>query len=223
MENLLFSFLDSRTLRVNVNGIWSEVVTLDAGTPQGSCLSPILYLIFVNDASEEVDLSHVSMSQFTDDIGLWSSGKRVSEARLKIQQSMDSLQRWCSKWHVTLNPTKSKVVVFTKCPRHKEEIERDGFQVELFQKDIPVTSEADFLGITFDSRLTWEPQIRKIIAKAYKRLNLMRILSATSKRQNPDTLAHIFTAIIRPIFENSSLSVIDAAEVHLDKLQLIQS
>ena len=136
---------------------------------------------------------------------------------------MDSLQRWCSKWHVTLNPTKSKVVVFTKCPRHKEEIERDGFQVELFQKDIPVTSEADFLGITFDSRLTWELQIRKIIAKAYKRLNLMRILSATSKRQNPDTLAHIFTAIIRPIFQNSSLSVIDAAEVHLDKLQLIQN
>ena len=223
MQNILFSFLDSRTLRVNVNGIWSEVVSLEAGTPQGSCLSPILYLIYVNDASDGVNQKHLSMSQFADDIGLWASGVQVSEARAKIQGGVDSLQRWCSKWQVTLNPTKSKIVIFTKCPRHKDEIERDGFIVKLFNQDIPVTAEAEFLGITFDSRLTWEPQTRKIVAKAYKRLNLMRILSATSVKQNPDILAHIYKAIIRPIFEYSALSMISAANVHLNKLQLIQN
>ena len=43
LENILFSFLDQRTLRVNINSTWSEVVDLNAGTPQGSCLSPILF------------------------------------------------------------------------------------------------------------------------------------------------------------------------------------
>ena len=223
MENLLFSFLDSRILRVNVNGTWSEVVSLDAGTPQGACLSPILYLIYVNDASDEVNLGQLAMSQFADDIGLWASGSLVSEARIKVQNAVKSLERWCTKWQVTLNPTKSKVVIFTKCPRHKAEIERDGFTVKLFNNDIPVVPEAEFLGITFDSRLTWEPQIKKTIAKAYKRLNLMRILSATTDKQNPDTLLQIYKAIIRPIFEYGCLSMINAAEVHLDKIQLVQN
>ena len=42
MKNILFSFLDNRSLRVCHDGVWSETVELRAGTPQGSCLSPIL-------------------------------------------------------------------------------------------------------------------------------------------------------------------------------------
>merc|ERR1712074_309280 len=64
IQNILYSFLDNRTLRVNVNGIWSDIVHLRAGTPQGSVLSPILYLIFVNDLTENLDLDSSSASQY---------------------------------------------------------------------------------------------------------------------------------------------------------------
>ena len=86
-----------------------------------------------------------------------------------------------------------------------------------------ITSEATFLGVTFDSRLTWEPQVRKIVAKAYKRLNLIRILSSLSKKSNPERLATLYSSIIRPLFEYSSLCIVNAAEVHLAKLQLVQN
>ena len=59
--------------------------------------------------------------------------------------------------------------------------------------------------------------------KAYKRLNLIRILSSISKKSNPDRLATLYKSIIRPLFEYSSLCIVNAAEAHLAKLQLVQN
>ena len=94
---------------------------LKAGTPQGSTLSPILYLIFVNDMTDDLDLSELSASQFADDVGLWATKPSVGEAKRVIQNGIVKIEAWCRKWHVTLSPIKSKLLLFTKCPRHKQE------------------------------------------------------------------------------------------------------
>ena len=93
----------------------------------------------------------------------------------------------------------------------------------LFGGVIPVVSEVEFLGVTFDSRLTWEPQTRKVTSRAYKRLNLIRTIASASRKHNPEMLMTLYTSIIRPIFEYSSIVSVTAAECHLDKLQLIQN
>ena len=59
--------------------------------------------------------------------------------------------------------------------------------------------------------------------KAYKRLNLLRHLSSLSKDPNPNTMIHLYRSIIRPLFEYSSICIINAAEVHMDKIQLLQN
>ena len=56
LQNILFSFLKDRYLQVNVNDARSNMVNLKAGTPQGSCLSPILYIIYVNDLTINIVL-----------------------------------------------------------------------------------------------------------------------------------------------------------------------
>ena len=71
MTNILFSFLSNRTLKVFIDEIWSEEVRLGAGTPQGSCLSPILYCIFVNIITEIFDAEKLTPSQYTDDVGIY--------------------------------------------------------------------------------------------------------------------------------------------------------
>ena len=222
MKNILFSFLDDRTLKVCLDGLWSETVDLRAGTPQGSCLSPILYLIFVNDLTDVLDKGSINSSQFADDVGLWTTNTKACDAKIIMQREVKKVEEWCRKWFVTLSPIKSKLILFTKCPRHDDEISNN-FSIRLFGENISLTNEADFLGVRFDKRLTWEPQTGKIIAKSYKRLNLLRSISAFSAKHNPNMMGRLYKSIIRSIFEYSSLCVINAAECHIKKLQLIQN
>ena len=49
ITRILSSFLNNRQMQIFYNGLHSDPFTLQAGTPQGSVLSPLLYSLYVND------------------------------------------------------------------------------------------------------------------------------------------------------------------------------
>ena len=73
---LLSNFLDSRNFRIKMGQHKSDSIFLEAGTPQGSILSPIMFLLFINDFP--VPHSNIILiSQYADDICLWASSKII--------------------------------------------------------------------------------------------------------------------------------------------------
>ena len=102
-------------------------------------------------------------------------------------------------------------------------MENNRMTLRLFGHDIPIVTEAIFLGVIFDQRMTFEGQFRKLTSRAHKRLNLIRRIASLSKKPNPNILAQLYKSIIVPIFEYSSICTINAAEVHINKLKLLQN
>ena len=65
---LLTDFLSNRKQRVVLNGQVSTQTSINAGVPQGSILSPLLLLIYINDLSDNLS-SNVKL--FADDTSLF--------------------------------------------------------------------------------------------------------------------------------------------------------
>jgi hypothetical protein len=212
---ILSSFLDGRSLHVCVDGQESRIIFLRAGTPQGSCISPVIFIIFVNDLPAS---KKVHSSQYADDIGLWITSS-PKHAEQEMQKALDSISKWCAKWRIGLSAEKTKVVVFTRCPTHK----RTPLNLTLSNNLLQTHDEADFLGVRFNSYLTWEPQIRNLINKAQPRINLLRAIRGFSNTVSPQMILDLYKSIVRPIFEYSAIAHITAADCHNSKLQTLQN
>ena len=72
--NILTDFLDNRTQRVILNGQYSSWAKVEAGVPQGSILGPLLFLIYINDLSDNLALKP---KLFADNTSLFSVVKNV--------------------------------------------------------------------------------------------------------------------------------------------------
>ena len=105
MTRWLSDFLIGRVIQVNVNGFLSDKICPVAGVPQSSVMSPLLFLIYVNDLPKPHH-SQNSKFQFADDTALWAASKNVQLAAKPLRKDLRKLAKWCAKWRIKLNPEK---------------------------------------------------------------------------------------------------------------------
>ena len=154
----LSDFLVSRVIQVNMNGFLSDKISPIAGVPQGSILSPLLFLIYVNDLPKPHHRQN-SKSQFADDTALWAASKNVQFAAKLLQKDLRKLAKWCAKWRIKLNPEKTKVIIFSRSYlAGKPEP-----TLKLYGERLKIYPQVKFLGITFDSKFTFKKHFEDIL------------------------------------------------------------
>ena len=168
---LVSSFLTDRKVKVRVGQEESEEILMKAGTPQGSCLSPLLYIILVNDIPDINQSS--SLGQFADDICLWASAFTFNGAISRLQLAVNTLEGWCRRWRIKLNGTKSNLLLFHRLP----EAPRDNLCIQLFNDIIRPCDSAKYLGVQFDNKLKFNDHFKDVESRATSRLNIFKLLA----------------------------------------------
>ena len=215
MTRLLSSFLTNRHLRVHQNSTISNKIELKAGTPQGSALSPLLFIFYVNDTPKPPP--GVLISKFADDMATWAIQKQEKRAEKLIQKYLDSLSEWCNKWKIKLNPSKTQVGLFTNSNNAKE------ITLNLGRVPLTVSNEIKFLGLTFDRKLTWRHHIDNVRHRMWLRIDAIKAISGRNLGMQPKTLIHLYKMWIRPIALYGAPAYYSAAKTHINKIQVIQN
>ena len=215
MVRLLSSFLTNRHLRVHQNSAISNKIELKAGTPQGSALSPLLFIFYVNDTPKPPP--GVLISKFADDMAAWAIQKQEKRAEKLIQKYLDSMSEWCNKWKIKLNPSKTQVGLFTNSNTPKE------ITLNLGRVPLTVSNEIKFLGLTFDRKLTWRHHIDNVRHRMWLRINAIKAISGRNLGMQSKTLIHLYKMWIRPIALYGAPAYYNAAKTHINKIQVIQN
>ena len=218
MTHWLTDFLVGRLIEVNMNSSLSNQINPKPGVPQGSVLSPLLSLIYVNDLPPPHHKQN-SLSQFVDDTAQWAFSLNVKFAANLLQQDLLKFPTWCAKWRIKLNPEKTEAIIFSRSLlTRKAEL-----NLTLYGETLKIYPRVKFLGITFDSKLTFQPHFEDILECCNNRYHCLRLLANKKCLPSPATVIQIYKQCVRPIFEYGSLSIITASDHIISRIQRLQN
>ena len=108
------SYLSNRRQFCRINGVDSNIKNIDVGVPQGSCLGPLLFLVYINDLFCIAKNSKVSM--YADDTSIYHSSKDITQLNKALNEELIRLDRWLKGNKLSLNVAKSRSMLK---PRNK--------------------------------------------------------------------------------------------------------
>ena len=187
--NIITDFLSFRKQRVVLNGQASPWVSIEAGVPQGSILGPLLFLIYINDLSD--DLS-TTAKLFVDDTSLFAIVQNANTSASHLNNDLGKISNWPFQWKMSFNPDPSKQVqeVIFSCKIQKTCHPSIYFN----NKSVKQVPSQKHLGLILD-KLNFQEHLQNMLNKVNKTIGLLRKLQNILPRE---PLLAIYKSFVRP-------------------------
>eukprot|EP00732_Lithocolla_globosa_P003159 Lithocolla_globosa_v1_NODE_2393_length_2024_cov_88.494667.p1 type:complete len:439 gc:universal NODE_2393_length_2024_cov_88.494667:1444-128(-) len=218
-------FLHGRSQRVVINGRSSSVGQINAGVPQGSVISPTLFLVFIDDLNGTVENE---LEMFADDTTLHKVVRTDADREnvaASLQRDLNLIETWARQWLVTYNAKKTEVLTISKKKSFRPSCWHPPLVPDLlthptlffFGKPLKEVASIKLLGVTLTESLEWGPQVDEVTKKGNKATNILR---RARHFVGPVGLSTLFKAFVRSRMEYGSPLWIGAPG--LNQLDLIQ-
>jgi len=170
VHTLLKSYLSDRKQYVNVLGEKSNLLSVIYGVPQGSCLGPLLFLIYINDLSKACNMCDIVL--FADDTNIFIKAKSRKELYENANNILNLVQSYMISNKLHINLAKSCYMEF----KHKNSAVDEECtlpEIRIGDTSIDRVTETKFLGVIIDEKLTWEPHIKMLSKKLSSRTGVL--------------------------------------------------
>ncbi|CAD6982953.1 unnamed protein product, partial [Tilletia controversa] len=188
---------------MRLDGEEGEMQAVNVGIPQGSPVSPILYILFAaplhrlfGPAARDRDLRRVRLISYVDDNLLYVASNSAEENVRILQKAYDEAHKWAVENGLRYDAEKKDFIEFvaprTSSDATGEIVLRDG-TVEAVEK----LSSFRWLGVHFDSQLRFKQHVDKISASAKQAAGGMVMLMNTQKGMRVSDSRRLYIACIR--------------------------
>jgi ribonuclease HI len=171
LYNLTRSYFSDRVAIFHAN-TYSVERKVSMGCPQGSCCGPGFWNVLYNALLNLEFSSHTKIIAFADDLAILTHGKTLTEAEVYANSDLAKIENWARENKMQFNESKSKAMLITR------KRSRNDINIYLNNRKLEQVTEMKYLGIYFDSRLTFHKHIEHI---AQKSRTLIYMLSRTAK------------------------------------------
>ena len=190
LPKFIRAFLANRKFKVKVGNTFSTLHNQEEGVPQGSVLSVTLFALAIHGIASVIP-KDVMFSLFVDDLSLSFVASRMTVAERKLQLTIDRITEWAERRGFRFSASKTVVVHFCKIRGVHPDPD-----LCMYGQRITCKDEARFLGLIFDSKLSWVPHLKDLKVRCSQALNIFSVLSHTSWGTDRGHLTTLYKALI---------------------------
>jgi hypothetical protein len=190
------AFVSERKTTMVLSDSETDEFAVVAGVPQGSPLSPILFLFYIAELLDLCNSSgeRLSASGFVDDTNLLAYGLTTEENCRILARAHGRCMDWARRYGASFSPRKYKLIHLAQKPR------RFNMQASLRLEgnETKPSSSVRVLGVWIDPRLSWGPHVKEVLVKMETHTNALMRTTASTWGATFARARQIYTAVVRP-------------------------
>lgn len=215
------SFLSGRTATIRVPAGPSPGWRLfPSGVPQGSCMSPLLFNLFLDGVARLHVNSRIML--YADDVLLLhdSPAPSLDVCVQRVNEDLECLNVWFVGMGLSVNPCKSKAMVVGNGRLRRRYFSPDTSPLVLGTSRIPYVPHLKYLGIIIEEELKWSRQVSQTISRVHWGLRRLRGMQYRPDKRTKMTLVK---TLLFPILDYCMVACSDLTGEDVRRLQVAQN
>ena len=208
-------YLKDRYQRVVIGNKMSSQCRVKSGVPQGSILGPTLFILFLNDITNDLSPG-TNIAMYADDTKIWRK-ILIQDDHWILQRDINSLLNWAHRNKMVFHPSKSYVLPICNSNAASP---RDNFIYSLNDAPISYTDIEKDLGVHLQVKLDWTHHCNKLYSKANQRLGLLKRTCHFTKNVNKRRAFYL--SQVRSQFEHCTIIWRPSSDTMVEKLESVQ-
>lgn len=166
---LIKNYLSGRKFHVKINDIKSMTKDILAGTPQGSIISALLFILYLNDLPQPQNfLCKIIRLLFADDIIMYVTTKNIQFARLAMNNYLKNIYEYLTKWKLKMNINKCESISFVGHYRDlSKKVRKEALDCKftLNGTNLIKSKEVKYLGVFLSQNFQFVRHVKHILKK----------------------------------------------------------